>query len=90
MFYRFRNEKGSRIFRRSGEMRGFLVLLPVRSRSREGFSERTNRKREKKRGRMKGIVANNHWRRANLRRGSFVPRKSLLGHTEARIIVKPG
>lgn len=33
---------------------------------------------------MKGIVANNHWRRANLRRGSFVPRKSLVGHTGAR------
>lgn len=46
-------------------------------------------KRNKK-GRMKGIVANNHWRRTNLWRGSFVPRKSLLGHTGARIIVKPG
>lgn len=35
------------------------------------------------------VVANNHWWRANLWRGSFVPRKSLVDHTGARIIVKP-
>ena len=42
-FIDFETERIANI-RRSGEMRGFLVLLLVGRRSRNGFSERTNRK----------------------------------------------